>query len=1423
MDGNILEDEYEIPVNIEKEINETFKFSVNENEESIYKGKLYSKENRIYSTINKVEINYTDKASKIVLNENINFDVMASNIEYISTKIDKEEIKNILGKNGYIVIKDINGNELTKITKDSECDEDGNVIFNYERGTQNIVLEIYGAEKTGILNIKNDKNINTINYTKENIARIGKIIENIKGTYYLGEAIEKEEEETKEIELKETETKAKIEINNNILSTYAKNENIELKATLITNNEDKDLYKNPTIQIVLPSIIEKIDIKTVKLMYAEALKVKSATLENKNGEKVINIAFEGEQAQYTNLSIAEGPTIIVNADINVNKKALSQENSIKLNYTNENDKNNQEQEECKIQVISPREILTVNSINALGLETVGEEETKNAELEINSNAKDLQVQVQIANNAETDISNVKILGDFPTQGAVVDNEENNMQVELTNNIQVNTLQTSKSQIYYSQNTNATDELENSQNGWVQDSTNAKKYLIVVDNMQKGQDLTATYDVKVAENLSYNERAKANYEVSYSNNQTGKTLTLGATPIAMETEEQEVAPNIEASLTATAGNYTLKNGDEVKEGERIKYTINVTNNGTGPAQNVTVTASVPDNTIYVEMQSILDSEFTGQNFSEWKEVEDKKQFIMNIDAINAGETKTFEYEVKVKKGIVNNTEISNKAIVNYNNTNLETNQLKTKLVSSDINLMIYRSDYLQNEPSQGQYLTYIIEVQNTSSQDKNNVSLNIDTTDLFTIKNIRYYDEDSDTTISENNTKQIKINKIKANSIMYVKAEIYVELNDINDNNKIQETVVTIQDANNTYRSNKLSEKVNITKVNITKSSNKANQDLHEGDILEYFITVTNNSDDKLNDMNIYDIIPKDLNIMKVVKDDEILINYEEQYNEDTGSGIETCSCGCDNCDGYYCESCECENCICKNELQECMCDCENCDGYDCDGCDCDNCICENQDEEEEVICTCNCDQCDGYECEECECEDCICKKDIYLPYQINDNQAKFTVDLDVGESTDILIKTIVKYSESFEDSVISNTAYIESNEGILLDESNEVTNIVVRNDKQTDNENKGDNDKDNDSTNKEDNDGNSNGNNNNESENGKGENTSTYSITGTAWLDENGDGKKDEKEKLLNDITVKIYNVTEDKIENNIYTSTSNSGKYILSNLSKGQYIIMFEYDTNKYMLTTYNAQGVSEEENSDAVEKTIVLQGQEKTVGATDIINIENSNIYNIDIGLIEAKKFDLKLDKYISKIIIQNSEGTKTYDYTNTQLAKIDIAAKQLKGTNVIITYTMKVTNQGEVAGYVKSIYDTLPKDLKFSSELNKDWYESDSYLYNESLENTKLESGQTAEVSLVLTKTMTDTNTGTTNNIAEISKASNDLGVKDVNSTPGNKTRGENDMSSADVIISIKTGVMVKYIALTLCIIITIGIGAYFISKRILKIKV
>lgn len=82
------------------------------------------------------------------------------------------------------------------------------------------------------------------------------------------------------------------------------------------------------------------------------------------------------------------------------------------------------------------------------------------------------------------------------------------------------------------------------------------------------------------------------------------------------------------------------------------------------------------------------------------------------------------------------------------------------------------------------------------------------------------------------------------------------------------------------------------------------------------------------------------------------------------------------------------------------------------------------------------------------------------------------------------------------------------------------------------------------------------------------------------------------------------------------------------------------------------------------------------------------------------------------------------------------------------------------------------------------------------------------------------MKENNTGLVNNTAEIVSSYNELGLTDINSTEGNKVKGENDMSSADVIISIKTGQVVTTVILVITTIVMLGVAVYIIRKLIIN---
>ena len=258
----------------------------------------------------------------------------------------------------------------------------------------------------------------------------------------------------------------------------------------------------------------------------------------------------------------------------------------------------------------------------------------------------------------------------------------------------------------------------------------------------------------------------------------------------------------------------------------------------------------------------------------------------------------------------------------------------------------------------------------------------------------------------------------------------------------------------------------------------------------------------------------------------------------------------------------------------------------------------------------------------------------------------------------------------------------------------------------------------------------------------------------------------------------------------------------------------IFEFDTGKYMLAQYQVAGVDSTENSDVENPEIKLNGQVEKVYGTDTLEIKDSDIANIDLGLVNAKRFDLALTKTITKVTISNTEGNKVTEYNDVNSMKEEIGAKYVSGSLVVIEYKIKVKNVGEIAGYANEIVDNKPSDLNFNSTLNTDWYQSGDKVYSKAFENIKIEPGEEKEIKLILTKTMTETNLGLTNNTAEILKSDNSQARSDENS--------ENDNSYANVIIGVKTGAAVTYISITFIIVFAIAIGTYFVSKKILMKK-
>ena len=416
-------------------------------------------------------------------------------------------------------------------------------------------------------------------------------------------------------------------------------------------------------------------------------------------------------------------------------------------------------------------------------------------------------------------------------------------------------------------------------------------------------------------------------------------------------------------------------------------------------------------------------------------------------------------------------------------------------------------------------------------------------------------------------------------------------------------------------------------------------------------------------------------------------------------------------------------------------------------------------------------------------------------------------------SVKFYIKVVTKELEDGKDSLeIRNKATV-SGLNINSVESNELVNIIkIDANKDNNNQNNGNQDNGNQ---------NSGNQNNNGSQNDGNQENITGKISGIAWLDTNENGQRDSEEKYIENVKVNLLyaengEYVKDKNGNVLEQKTNKQGKYEFSGLENNKYMLVFEYDNSKYELTDYQKNGVSEELNSDT---TLYELSEDKNVGITNTIEINSNSKENIDIGLTEKKIFDLKLDKYVSKITVKNTQETKTYTLDNSKLAKVELKSKYVDGTEIEIEYKIVVTNEGQIDGYAKQIIDYIPEGYSFNPNANAGWQVINGNLLYQGLKDTKIGVGNSKTISLKLTRTLDKKSLGMVTNVAEIYEDYNSLGIDDKDSKPNNKNNSEDDFSSASVIVSISTGKIIRYSIIFVLSLAIIVIGVFIIKKEVI----
>ena len=204
----------------------------------------------------------------------------------------------------------------------------------------------------------------------------------------------------------------------------------------------------------------------------------------------------------------------------------------------------------------------------------------------------------------------------------------------------------------------------------------------------------------------------------------------------------------------------------------------------------------------------------------------------------------------------------------------------------------------------------------------------------------------------------------------------------------------------------------------------------------------------------------------------------------------------------------------------------------------------------------------------------------------------------------------------------------------------------------------------------------------------------------------------------------------------------------------------------------------------------------------------------------------FDLALRKWVTQAIVtENGQtvvtetGHKAEDDPE-EVVKVDLRKSKLNDVTVKFKYSIRITNEGQIAGEATEIRDDIPQGLKFIQEDNPDWREENGQIVTDKLAGTTLKSGESAEVEIILTWINSEDNLGVLINTAEINKDHNEYGVPDRDSTPGNNVPGEDDIDDAPVMVTIKTGSEIAlYIAIALGATMILVSGIVMIKKKVL----
>lgn len=646
-------------------------------------------------------------------------------------------------------------------------------------------------------------------------------------------------------------------------------QDLELKIVLDDSTDFDDVWQTPSFDIELPSYI--IGIKSsfeYSMNYDSTTNIAFGQMSYRTANGKIHAIFNCTGVQ--KYKFQTPTTIILKFKVKVNKYASNLAQEVKLYYINSavNEYKNpgtwaatpsttgevvgfpiySDGTECgiatsEINFVTDTKLLCVSEIsNYDGTSTINSLDNKDEAADIGRNGAFPTMTLIAQNNHTVPVSNITLLGRIPYTGntyAISGGDlGTNIDTVLTSTLNQLTNNVTNVTIYYSDNLNATRDLNLATNNWTtttESLSTIKSYLIVInDTLDVGEQVRFSYDFYVPPESDYKKSLFANFGAYYDSE--GIENTEESAKIGLTTG---TGPVLTAEKTSS-----IPEGNTVKKGDIITYTITINNSGEVDAENVVITDNIPANTTYVI------SDGTGGYIKQ----PSTRTITENIGTIVAGGTYTYSFSVIVED-IATNTTISNTANITADGIeDVPSTTSSIPAVTSAPNLTITKTSSIPNgqRVKEGDEITYTIIVRN----DGDGIAENVVIHDAIP-KNTTYKDPITGVRDPDRESISSAPKDVLAPGETY-QFQFTVVVDPITENTIIQNAATVTYDEGERQNSNTVEISATTTDpiLRVEKTSSiPTGQSVKEGDLITYTITVYNDGFGIAQNITIKDNVP----------------------------------------------------------------------------------------------------------------------------------------------------------------------------------------------------------------------------------------------------------------------------------------------------------------------------------------------------------------------------------------------------------------------------------------------------------------------------------------------------------------------------------------------------------------------------------------